>query len=532
MKPSEKSVLYRTSAATDVRNSGGVLSITGLNPVNKNVLKSILQVKYKAEVPQVVTIGAVDTAWTPAASTKYSIEVWDRNRTVSGWKETQKIYSYTTSSDLSVEGGTAALRREYINGKIITAINADGSNHAVAATLTLGNGFTVTDDGGYYPAHSQGQTNTQFVNEVKIISGYATTNLAVTTAGVTSSGVGATLATFAPVMDFMTGNLVSGTLTAPPLTVQASGGAPGLPAVSGQNYDAFVVLSLHETAAHGEANNKLCYINEIQTVWVDNGTGSATTNLTGFLAFERAMRKEVGNIFEKDNDSWIDFLDSPMLFQGAAGAVPATTGESKIATDYGQWVYNNIGTNTITVPTPSNSGLLLDQDLTDTEGAEHTPSLLTNNSQFFVVGKEECSITVKLTAADHTDAGFMAGFRIKAAHAADFNNYTDLGAIGFLGDLVYTWGILNNAATVATNTTIVPADASVEEYVVKIAINGAVTVSRNGVTYPVYSVGTTALILDAGDSIIPFVRAVNISAGDPDVIVSQIIAVADKNWLS
>ena len=62
----------------------------------------------------------------------------------------------------------------------------------------------------------------------------------------------------------------------------------------------------------------------------------------------------------------------------------------------------------------------------------------------------------------------------KAAHAADFNDYTDLGAVGFLGDLVYTWGILNNAATVATNTTVVPTDAAYEEYVVKVDITGAV----------------------------------------------------------
>jgi hypothetical protein len=39
-------------------------------------------------------------------------------------------------------------------------------------------------------------------------------------------------------------------------------------------------------------------------------------------------------------------------------------------------------------------------------------------------------------------------------------------------------------------------------------------------------------VFDANDEIIPFVRAVNISAGDPDVVVSQLVAVADPNWLS
>ena len=148
-----------------------------------------------------------------------------------------------------------------------------------------------------------------------------------------------------------------------------------------------------------------------------------------------------------------------------------------------------------------------------------------------MVGKQECSVVQKVVAADHTDATFMVGFRIKGAHAADFNNYTDLGAVGFLGDLVYTWGILNNAATVATNTAVVPTDAAVEEYVVKVDMDGNVTCFRNGVKYAVYSVGTTPLAFDAGDTIIPFFLTVNIGAGDPDVITSQLIAVADKNWL-
>jgi hypothetical protein len=356
--------------------------------------------------------------------------------------------------------------------------------------------------------------------------GFASTNYVVTTAAVYSSGVGAILASMAPVIDAMSGgNLIKGSIDDAPVATD------GTYATSGQYYDAFVITSLKEAAAYN-VSGQIAYQPRVQSVWVDNGTGSSTANLAGFLTFERILRKQIAQVYYLDTNTWVDFLDSPTLFQGAAGAVPATTGESKISTSYGQWVYNNIGTNTITVPTPSNTGLLLDQDLTDTEGAEHTPSLLTNNSQSFVVGKDEASITVKLTAADHTDAGFMAGFRLKAAHAADFNNYTDLGAIGFLGDLVYTWGILNNAATVATNTTVVPTDAAVEEFVVKVDITGLVTVSRNGITYPVYSAGTTPLVFDAGDTIIPFYRSVNISAGDPDVILSQLISVADINWLS
>jgi hypothetical protein len=529
MRAIKESALLKTSSAGDLQCSGGVLTITGLKPVSKKDISSIKQIKGRAEVPQVVRVGG--TSYTPTASTPYKVAVYDPNRTESGFSESPKVYTYITPADILDIGATAALQREYIHGQLVSKINPDQSNHATAASLGTGTGFTVTDNGGYYPVKSQTMTNVLGANKVFPItnedgSGFASDNFTVTVSAVYSSGVGAILASMAPVIDAMNGgNLIQGSIDDAPVA------ADGTYAVSGQLYDAFVITSLKEAAAYN-VSGQIAYQPRVQSVWVDNGTGSATTNLAGFLAFERITRKQIAQVYGLDTNTWIDFLDSPTLFQGAAGAVPATTGESKISTDYGQWVYTNIGTNTITVPTPSNTGLLLDQDLANAEGAEHTPSLLTNNSKSFIVGKDECSITVKLTSADHTDASFMAGFRIKAAHAADFNDYTDLGSIGFLGDLVYTWGILNNAATVATNTTIVPTDAAVEEFVVKVDITGLVTVSRNGIVYPVYSVGTTPLAFDAGDTIIPFVRSVNISGGDPDVIVSQLISVADINWLS
>jgi len=525
MKAIKKSVLLKTSSASDVTNSGGKIIITGLKPVSKKNVTAIKQIKYRAEVAQVVTVGG--TAYVPTSNTTYSVVVTDPFRVYAGFQETQKKYSVTTGTVT----GNAANDREAIHVALVAKINADSSCHATAATLGGGNGFTVTDDGGYYPVFAQGMTNVKGVNAVYTVrnadgSGFTATNFAVTTPAVYSYGVGAKLAQEKPVVDFVFGNLVSGVLGGEaPLAVD------GTAAVSGQNYDGFAIESLQEVDAIG-ITGQLAYAERQDYVFVDNGTGSSTANLAGFLAFERAMRKQIGQAYSADTNSWVEFFDSPMIFQGAAGAVPATTGASKIATDYGQWIYTNIGTNTITVPTPGNTGLLIDQDLTDTEGAEHTPALFTNNSKSFVVGKDEFSVALKGITADHTDAGFMVGFRKKAAHAADFNDYTDLGAIGFLGDLVYTWGILNNAATVATNTTVVPTDAAAEEFVVKVAANGAVTCIRNGVTYPVYSAGTTPLVFDAGDEMIPFVRAVNISGGDPDVIVSQLLSVADVNWLS
>jgi len=104
-------------------------------------------------------------------------------------------------------GANDALRREAITGELVAQINAvSGIVHATATTAGSGNGFTVTDAGGYYPVWSQTMTNILGPNTVIPItngdgSGYASTNYSVTTAAVFSVGVGAKLAQEAPVTD-------------------------------------------------------------------------------------------------------------------------------------------------------------------------------------------------------------------------------------------------------------------------------------------------------------------------------------------
>lgn len=526
LKPALQSILLKTSAATDLKYSGRELTITGAKrAINVDRIVSIKQEKYRAEVVQVVEAGL--GSYTPTASTKYTILLGDVNRVIQGGHEVLLPYSYTTPSDLTLIGANAAAQREYINGKIVDAINSNLNNYVTAASLGGGTGFTITDDAGYYPVHGQNQSNRLGATTVIAAanndgSGFGPNSVSVTTAAVYSFGVGAELLAQKPVMYNMAGNLATGVFTAP---VTANGEY----AVSGQNYDGFRIETLELQSAHN-VTGQWALVPYETIVYVDNGTGASTANLAGFIAFEEAFHRLVAKFFSAYATIVGEFFDSPTLFQGAAGAVPTTTGQNKIATEYGQLVYNQIGTQTITVPTPVNDGLNLDQDLTDTEGAEYTPSLLTSCPKEFTVGKSGISVLARVTVADHTGATVVIGLRKKAAHQADFNNYTDLAAIGFIGDLVYTWGILNNAATVATNTTVVPTDAASEVFEVRVDATGLVTALRNGVVYPVYSVGTTPLVLDAGDVVIPTVRAVNVGGGDPDVVISELLAVNSDDW--
>lgn len=525
----KESVLFRTSVASDIQCSGGNITVAGLKSVSKKDITGIYQTLYKAEVAKVSTV--TTSAVTPAASTLYQVVVYDPTRFTGSYTESPKAYKYKTSSDLSVEGTTAALQREYINGQLIAAINADSTCHATAATLTLGAGFTVTDDGGYYPVFSQGMTNVKGINAVYTVvntdgTGFAGDEASITTAAVYSYGTGANLLASNPIVSFVFGNLISGVLDAPPVT------SAGLTAVTGQNYDGFIITSLKAVPAVG-ISGQLAYQDRLQTVFVDNGTGSATTNLAGFKAFERVMHKLMLQQYVNDASAVVEFFDQPLAFQDPLGAAPTGTANT-LGWQMGRYTSlnrTNIGTQTIVAPVLSATGLLLDQDDTAGDGSHTSANQQTLGDQSFIVGKSEYMAVANVVAADWTDTQFLLGIRKKAVYAADYNDYTDLAAIGggaADGDSITTFGILNNAATVATDTAVNFADTVSALLMIKVDIDGNVTAWANGVSYPIYSAGTTALVLDAGDEFIGFYQHVNIGSGDPAVTISEFFAVPTR----
>ncbi|MFA7287650.1 MAG: hypothetical protein WC055_02105 [Melioribacteraceae bacterium] len=522
----KESVLFRTSAATDVQCSGRVIQVAGLKSISKKDITGIYQSIYKAEVVQVSTV--TTSSITPAAATLYQVVVYDPVRVDQSYTESPKIYRYKTSNDLSVEGANAALQREYINLQLIAKINADPTCHATAATLTGGAGFTVTDDGGYYPVWSQSMTNVKGINSVYTIAnpdggGFAGDLAAITTPAVYSYGTGAKLLLQNPIVSFVFGNLISGVLEAPPVTTA------GLPAVSGQNYDGFIITSLKAVPAIA-VGGQLAYQDRLSTIFVDNGTGTATTNLSGFKAFERVMHKLMLQEYVDDASAVIEFFDQPLVFQDPLGAAPTGTANT-LGWQMGRYTSlnrTNIGTQTIVAPVLSATGLLLDQDDTASEGSHTSANQQTLGDQSFVVGKSEYMAVARVVAADWTDTQFLLGIRKKAVYTADYNDYTDLAAIGGAaadGDSITTFGILNNDATVATDTAVNFADTVSSLLMIKVDIDGNVTTWANGVSYPIYSAGTTALVLDAGDEFIGFYQHLNIGGGDPAVTISEFFCV-------
>lgn len=538
----EESALLLTSAATDVKCSGGVISITGLKTTTPlSAVTSISQVKYKAEVAQVVTVAG--TSYTPAGGTAYTINIYDPLRRQAGYQEMPYKFSYTTPSDITLLGATAALQREAIHGELVSQINnMSGIIHATAVSLGTGTGFTVTDAGGYYPVWSQTMTNILGPNTVVPVqngdtSGFAATNYSVTTPAVFSVGVGAKLAQEAPVTDAVYGNLISGKLTAPPLTIT------GASAVSGQNYDAFIITSLSLANAIGITDQYLYQVKS-QTVWVDNGTGSATTNLTGFKAFARSFRKLALKTFENDPSAVQQWFDAPIVFQGPLGAAPAGTADvlGWMLSPTGSLNWTNIGTQTIVAPVLNATGLLIDQDDTATEGAHYSANQQTLGAQQFVVGKTEAMVAATVVMGDYTDAAFILGFRKKEAYNAVFNAYTDYATIGngssaagttyINGDLFVTRAELAGGGITETVSAVAPADGVSYTCWVKVDINGYVTAFVNGTSYPIYSSGTTQMKFAADTVLIPCFQIVNIGGGDPACSISEFWAVSTDSLIS
>lgn len=533
MKPAIKSVLFKTSAKTDVGISGGVVSIAGLQPVSFKNITGVSQTKYRAEVAQVNTI--TTSGITPAASTFYGIVVYDPNRTSNGQTELaqSRTYGYTTPATLTAIGADAAAQRQYINEQIVAAVNNATNLCHATATNSTGASITITDNGGYYPNHSQSMTNVLGPNTVLTITnsggtGFPQGIVAVTTPAVLSQGVGAKLLGDVPVLDKMFGNLISGSIAAP-LTISGDG------ATSGQQYDSFTITSLLITETP-TITGHYTYRDQEQYVYVDNGAGSSTSNLSGYWDFTRKMHQVATTLYKNDPSSVIEFFSGTVVFQDPLGLAPTGTANTLgwQMTPNTALYRVNIGTQTIVAPVLGANGLILDQDDTATEGSHTCASFRDFSNQEFIVGKDECSVVARVLATDWTDGQILVGLRKKATYTADYNDYTDLAAIGggaADGDSVYTFGILNNAATVATDSAINFTDSAYAELLIKVAIDGKVEAYVNGTKCNIYSAGTTQMQFDSGDALIPFYQYVNIGGGDPVMAINEFAAVA-ANWIN
>lgn len=542
MRPILESVLFRTSAASDIQCSGGVLTVAGLSGVKKKNILSIKQVKYRAEVVQVAT---VSTTFTPVGSTPYSILIGDENRQVAGAISPLKKYTYVTPASITDLGATAALQREAINAALIAKINADASNYVVATTLGTGTGFTVTDDAGYYPPQQQGMTNRKGASTVLASpnedgSGMPANAVSITTAAVIANGVGADLLLGKPVIDQMYGNLIQGSvnsLFAPPLT------SGGLAAVSGQNYDAFVIDSLYDMAPAHNVTGQYALVPKTQTIWVDNGTGSSTANLAGFVAFQRTMLKHIFDLYRNDPATIFTTSDTGMTYATLTGlSVIPTTALAENTVNFGNGFAASF-TPTIVATAAGDAmpiqdatsatvfGINLANDAANGKGLEISAPLAANSQKSAIVGKTPFSVYARVYVDDVSgvDPGVI-GLRKKAAYAAAIGSYTDYACIGLIGAAgdIKTQTNLNGGGANTVDTTLNWTDATARELEVRVDINGVVTWYVDGAQVN----SSTSFTFDAGDEIIPFYNELQTADVAARFLLMESAFLPANNWRS
>jgi hypothetical protein len=99
----------------------------------------------------------------------------------------------------------------------------------------------------------------------------------------------------------------------------------------------------------------------------------------------------------------------------------------------------------------------------------------------------------------------LAGFHKVEPYQTDFNNYDELACIGVNGsanpNTIKIATILNNAATVVTDTTNTWADAATKTLKVLVSAAGAVTYQIDGAAPST----TAAFSFDSGEVVTPFV---------------------------
>lgn len=196
----------------------------------------------------------------------------------------------------------------------------------------------------------------------------------------------------------------------------------------------------------------------------------------------------------------VNFRNNPVTAKLAGGAATGTAGDTNLLSVPGAgFEYHIKGTQTILAPVITATGLDVGMDQTANDGVELTNGILAISPVAFVVGTDgpfEFSVRFKIADVSGTD-DCAIGFREAEAYAANIDDYTDMACLNVISGNITIETILNNAATVSTDTTNNWADGETHTLTVKVGADGAVTYEIDGaapLTVAAYSF-TAALVV-------------------------------------
>lgn len=197
------------------------------------------------------------------------------------------------------------------------------------------------------------------------------------------------------------------------------------------------------------------------------------------------------------------FKSNPVVSKVAGGASGGTTGDTNVMLfPMTAFEYHIKGTQTITAPSRTATGLDIGMDQTDNDGVEISQGILAGSKHAYTIGTDDAFfIRVKFKIADVSGTDDCAiGFRKTQAYQANIDDYTDMAALNVISGDINIETILNNAATTTTDTTLNWADGETHELRVEVSRSGAVTYKVDDVA----PTTTAAFTFDSGDVVVPF----------------------------
>jgi hypothetical protein len=213
------------------------------------------------------------------------------------------------------------------------------------------------------------------------------------------------------------------------------------------------------------------------------------------------------------NDKYMRLnFDSHPVFKGkvladgttlAHGAPTGGTGDENLMMfPDGILEWHVLGTQTILAPAPSATGLNIGMDQTANDGIEVCPGILASNKLAFVVGTDPAFFArMKFTIADVSGTDDCAfGFRKAEAYQAAIDNYDEMAVLNVISGNITIETILNNTATVSTDTTNNWADGETHVLEVRVSAAGVVTYKIDGLS----PIVTAAFTFDTDEVVVPF----------------------------
>lgn len=208
-----------------------------------------------------------------------------------------------------------------------------------------------------------------------------------------------------------------------------------------------------------------------------------------------------------DNNYWFDTCQvQPVTSKVGGGAATGTAGDNNVLfTQFGQYEWYVIGTQTILAPSLDTFGLNLVQDNTAGDGIELCMGVQSISPCAFTVGQPAFFFTAQFQVQDVSGCNpLIIGFRKAAAFNATLSSYTDFAAIGIVGTAgkIQTETQVASGGVTTTDTTQTATDGAVMQLSVRVSSTGAVTYQYNWAAPTV----TAAFSFTAGTVLIPFIR--------------------------